>query len=154
MAQRTRCFLADLLEHNRTKASLGHPARSVAAATLGVLSCTRQPLCLTTLRRPFAGPVRIGLAERRPADANGATADSLVCRISHNEPALLRTSINKSRLVMRRWLRDMSCGHRVNLPSRECLKRQRVRRLRDARTSGVISRPVAVFQSSVRSRLD
>ena len=84
----------------------------------------------------------------------GTTADRLVGRVSHNEPTLLRTSINKSRLVMRRWLRDISCGHRVILPSRDCFKRHRPRRLREARTSGVISQLVAVFQSSVRSRLD
>jgi hypothetical protein len=81
-----------------------------------------------------------------------ATADRLVCRISHDEPALPRSDINKWGVVMRRWLRDISCGHRVNLPSRGCLKRQRPRCLRDACTSSAISRLVVVFLSSVRTR--
>ncbi len=82
------------------------------------------------------------------------TADRLVRRFRHNEATLLRPNINKSRLVMRRRLRDMGCGHLGNLPARDCFKYQRPPRLRDARPSGVISRPVAVCQSSGRARPD
>ena len=44
-----------------------------------------------------------------------ATADRLVCRISHDEPALPRSDINKWGVVMRRWLRDMVYGHGTKL---------------------------------------
>ena len=44
------------------------------------------------------------------------TADSLVSpRISHDEPALPRAGIHKSRLITRRRLRDIACGHRSEL---------------------------------------
>ena len=44
-----------------------------------------------------------------------ATADRLVGRISHDEPALPRSDINKWGVVMRRWLRDMVYGHGTQL---------------------------------------